>query len=506
VREESPRGPGRAVGALFLFLAGASPALAQVVDPGTVVQTIDTSLWSPPSPDPAGIAYRPDTGELITCDSEVEEMTIFAGVNLWTHSLGGTVSSTSTTTGYSDEPTGIAWDPAGGRVWFTDDIADLVFEFDFGPDGIWNTPDDVEFELDRYTDAGCDDLEDVTYDNVHDELFLAGGGISVICRVQPGANGFFDGAPPAGDDVVTIFDVEPHGIEDPEGIVYDPFWDTLIVADRSSRDLWELTPGGALLRRIDVDFPGGVKISGVTIAPGSTNPQLRNYWVTDRRVDNGEDPFENDGRIYEVVAIPLGGNGPPIVDAGPPQSIFWPNDTVNLSGFVSDDGHPYPPSVVASLWIPLSGPGSVSFGDASSPVTTATFTAPGQYVLQLEGDDSDEQTIDTVTIDVTATYGLTVLLSGAGSVGIDPPGGAYPGGTAVTLTAQPGSPSWRFAAWSGDASGTANPLVLGMDADKTVTAIFQPKGGGGGGGCGIGPELVAALPILLWLRRRQRRA
>jgi DNA-binding beta-propeller fold protein YncE len=480
--------------------------MAQVVDPGTVVQTIDTSLWSPPSPDPAGIAYRPDTGELITCDSEVEEMAIFAGVNLWTHSVGGTVSSTASTTGYSNEPTGIAWDPAGGRVWISDDIDDLVFEIDFGPDGIWNTPDDVEFELDEYTDAGCDDLEDVTYDNVHDELFIAGGGISAICRVQPGVNGFFDGAPPAGDDVVTIFDVEPHGIEDPEGIIYDPFWDTLVVADRRSRDLWEFTPGGALLRRIDVDFPGGVKISGVAIAPGSTNPMLRNYWVTDRRVDNGEDPFENDGRIYEVVAIPLGGNGPPIVDAGPPQSIFWPTDTVNLDGFVSDDGHPYPPSVVASLWSALSGPGSVAFGDASSPVTTATFSEPGHYVLQLEGDDSDEQTIDTVTIDVTATYSLTVVVSGGGSVGADPAGGPHPDGTAVTLTAQPGGTSWRFAAWSGDASGTANPLVLVMDADKSVTAIFQPKGGGGGGGCGIGPELAATLPLLLWLRRRQRRA
>jgi hypothetical protein len=171
---------------------------------------------------------------------------------------------------------------------------------------------------------------------------------------------------------------------------------------------------------------------------------------------------------------------------------------------VGDDGHPYPPSVVASLWSALSGPGSVDFGDASSPVTTATFSEPGQYVLQLEGDDSDEQTIDTVAIDVTATYSLTVVVSGAGSVDVDPAGGSHPGGTAVTLTAQPGGPSWRFAAWSGDAGGTANPLVLVMDADKSVTAIFQPKGGGSGG-CGIGPELVAALPLLLWLRRRRQR-
>jgi hypothetical protein len=506
VRGEFSLGLARASRIVVVSLLAASPLLAQGVDPGTVVQTIDTSIWSPSSPDPAGITYRPDIGELITCDSEVEEMTIFAGVNLWTHSLAGAVSSTDSTTDYSDEPTGIAWDPAGGRVWISDDIEDVVFEIGFGPDGVWNTADDVEFELEEYTDAGCDDLEGVTYDNVHDELFVAGGGAGVVCRIEPGTNGFFDGAAPAGDDVVTIFDVTPFGIGDPEGIVYDPFWDTLIVADRSSRDLWELTPGGALLRRIDVDFPGGVKLSGVAIAPGSANPMLRNYWVTDRRVDNGSDPFENDGRIYEVVAIPLGGNGAPVVDAGPPQNIQWPTDTVNLSGFVSDDGHPHPPSVVASLWSPVSGPGSVSFGSASSPVTTATFSEPGQYVLQLEGDDSDEQTIDTVTIDVTETYSLAVVPSGFGSVGVDPAAGPYPGGTPVTLTAEPGGAQWRFASWSGDASGTANPLVVVMDDDMDITAVFQSAGGGGGGGCGIGPELAAALPLLLWLHQRRRRA
>ena len=69
-----------------------------------------------------------------------------------------------------------------------------------------------------------------------------------------------------------------------------------------------------------MNFPSSTKPSGVAIAPGSTNPALRNYYVTDRRVDNDGDPTENDGRIFEVVAVPLGGNGAPIVDAGPPQT------------------------------------------------------------------------------------------------------------------------------------------------------------------------------------------
>jgi hypothetical protein len=53
----------RALVALAWVLGFAGPSAAQlVVDPGTVIQTIETSLWSPPSPDPSGITYRPDTG------------------------------------------------------------------------------------------------------------------------------------------------------------------------------------------------------------------------------------------------------------------------------------------------------------------------------------------------------------------------------------------------------------------------------------------------------------
>jgi hypothetical protein len=458
-------------GLLSALLAAASPASAQVVDPGTVIQTIDASLWSPPAPDTAGITYRPDTGELLTCDSEVEEMGIFAGVNLWTHTRTGIVTGTASTTAFSHEPTGIAWDPAGGRLWIADDNQRQIHEIDFGDDGVWNTADDVRTPLEEYDSDGCDDLEDVTYDNLHGHLYVSSGGSQEICRITPGSNGVFDGAPPEGDDLVTTFDVDPFGIDDPEGIVYDPFSNTLVVADRGTRDLYELNLGGGYLRRIHVNFPGGTKPSGVTIAPGSTNPLLRNYWVTDRRVDNDGDPNENDGRIYEVVAIPLGGNGSPIVDAGPAQTLTWPENQVNLSGFVTDDGHPYPPSELASLWSKQSGPGSVSFGSASSPSTTATFSAPGSYVLQLEGDDSLAQTVDTVAIMLGDTVTLSTTTVGPGSLTVEPPGGSYVYGQTVTLTATPG-PDAGFLGWSGDLGGAASPQPLLMDGDKLVTASF----------------------------------
>ncbi len=72
-------------------------------------------------------------------------------------------------------------------------------------------------------------------------------------------------------------------------------------------------------------------------------------------------------------------------------------------------------------------------------------------------------------------YTLTTTVAGQGS--IDPSGGTYNAGTQVTLTATPDT-GWQFDNWSGDASGSSNPVTITMDANKTVTANFSPTGGG----------------------------
>jgi hypothetical protein len=458
--------------ALLASLAVPQAASAQLVtDPGLVIQIIDTAAWTPSSPDPGGIAYLPESGEFITCDTEVDETSLWAGVNLWTHSNTGVVSSTESTIAFSNEPAGLAFEPGCSLMWIADDNSDKIWQIDLGPDGIFGTPDDFVEDLDGLGSAGCTDIEDVTYNTLDGHLYVGAGADQQICKIGPGLDGIFNGAPPTGDDTVTLFDVAVHGILDPEGIVYDPFWDTLVIADRRGQELYELTPNGDLLRKIDVNFPAGSKISGVAIAPGSTNPSLRNYYVTDRRVDNNDDPLENDGRIYEVVAIPLGGNAAPVVDAGEAQEIEWPLDSTLLDGFVNDDGHPYPPSTVLATWSQLSGEGTVGFDDASLPQATATFSAPGVYELQLVGDDSELQTTDTVTITVSHNVTLSASATGPGSVTLDPPGGIYPAGTSVTVTASP-DPDSAFTGWSGDLAGATNPESILMDDDKSVTASF----------------------------------
>jgi hypothetical protein len=79
------------------------------------------------------------------------------------------------------------------------------------------------------------------------------------------------------------------------------------------------------------------------------------------------------------------------------NSIAGGGAAADLAGVVSDvDGQ-----ALATGWTQVSGPGSVTFADAASPVTTANFTETGTYLLRLTADDGYAQTFDEVTVTVT---------------------------------------------------------------------------------------------------------
>jgi DUF1680 family protein len=54
----------------------------------------------------------------------------------------------------------------------------------------------------------------------------------------------------------------------------------------------------------------------------------------------------------------------------------------------------------ATTWSKTSGPGKVAFADAKSPVTTATFSAPGNYVLQLTADNGQTKAASNLNVRV----------------------------------------------------------------------------------------------------------
>ncbi|PYM07427.1 MAG: hypothetical protein DMD82_05410, partial [Candidatus Rokuibacteriota bacterium] len=112
-------------------------------------------------------------------------------------------------------------------------------------------------------------------------------------------------------------------------------------------------------------------------------------------------------------------------------------------------------------------PDQASYNYGTVVTLTATPSA-GTYFVSWGGDASGTTSPVTVTMDgpkgVTATFGyrLDVASVGGGTVVRSPNAAAYAPGTTVTLTPQPDA-FHHFVGWSGDASGSQNPLAVTMD-------------------------------------------
>ncbi len=82
---------------------------------------------------------------------------------------------------------------------------------------------------------------------------------------------------------------------------------------------------------------------------------------------------------------------------------------------------------------------------------------------------------DAAPLPTDPAKSFTLDVSGAahGSVTLDPPGGAYPAGTAVKLTPVPDK-HYAFLGWAGDTREISAPATIHMLGSRKVTALFAP--------------------------------
>jgi hypothetical protein len=79
--------------------------------------------------------------------------------------------------------------------------------------------------------------------------------------------------------------------------------------------------------------------------------------------------------------------------------------------------------------------------------------------------------ITTTPAGATPQYTLTLSAQGSGTVTPDNTNSLHPANVNITVTAAP-STGWYFANWSGDASGTINPLIVTMTSNLVITGNF----------------------------------
>ncbi len=99
-------------------------------------------------------------------------------------------------------------------------------------------------------------------------------------------------------------------------------------------------------------------------------------------------------RVYDSGNSP---NFAPTAIAGVDRTVVLPGMTY-LSGKAKDDGKPK--HSLTLRWSKQSGPGEVSFANSETAVTTAGFTAAGEYVLQLTADDGELKASDSLSVTV----------------------------------------------------------------------------------------------------------
>ncbi len=149
-------------------------------------------------------------------------------------------------------------------------------------------------------------------------------------------------------------------------------------------------------------LPTGLSINS---ASGSITGTVSNSGTfnTSVTVTDGRGGSANTTFVWSVSTVTV--NNPPTVNAGGDQVITFPS-SANLNGTANDDGLPNPPGSLTYNWSKLSGPGTVTFGNAGTRNTTASFSIAGVYVLQLSASDSVLSRTDNIQVTVEEPAGV----------------------------------------------------------------------------------------------------
>lgn len=166
-------------------------------------------------------------------------------------------------------------------------------------------------------------------------------------------------------------------------------------------------PFPAPLEHATVLLPAGKTHDAMLIAPAQAIGSVdRSLALFDRR--GGADG----GMITRVAITGVAAvNRAPVVNAGVDQYLPVNAATAfpvsaSLAGVVTDDGLVQP---LVLSWSQVSGPGTVTFGNASAAATTANLSARGVYTLRLSANDGEFTVSDDV---VVATNDAPVVNAG----------------------------------------------------------------------------------------------
>ena len=231
----------------------------------------------------------------------------------------------------------------------------------------------------------------------------------------------------------------------------------------------------------------GAADSFIANTDGVVNKMNNFFWYDWSTDPAGTDPNYQQPRLYFPWDLDVGLKGGNLG-----QSILW-GDGHLLQGLIKEEdetGTPFGYSTFQGDYLaiyremidgPLELSNLLAMVNSIEPViSTAMDTDPYQQTGSAAAEFQrirDFLTARYAVVDSQLNalmFTLTATVTGSGSIVADPDRTQFADGETVELTAV--ASGTVFVRWEGDASGSDNPLVLTMDASKSVTAVFAAPG------------------------------
>ena len=261
-----------------------------IVSP-TVVAVHDMAAIG--SADPSGLVYVPSLGTLFLSDSEAEEEPFFRSNNLFALNLDGSLKTNGAMSllGFTDEPTGLAFNPVNGFLYITDDDTFKIF---------WVDPANPTVKLGEFAlgNSSTRGPEDIAVDPTNGNLFVVNGSqVPTRTIVETTSTG------------TLVFCITlPSVIKDPEALAYDAVHDVFYVGGGFSNNVWKVDHSGAILDTLDIldnyrnpITNARVNVKDLEFAPSSNpndDPATLSLYVADYGAAHTANA--NDGRLFEI--------------------------------------------------------------------------------------------------------------------------------------------------------------------------------------------------------------
>lgn len=271
----------------------------------------------------------------------------------------------------------------------------------------------------------------------------------------------FDGT--TGKFLSKFADGAPQGIFDAADLLFGPDGN-LYVTGLDSGDVLRFNgKTGAFIDTFVAAHAGGLARAGdLKFGPDG------NLYVADTPASsNAGQVLRYDGKTgsFIDVFVPAGSGG--LLRAA--GILFHPilNPAV-LLGTVRDDGLPAG-STLTVTWSKVSGPGTVTFGNAHAARTTADFSAPGTYVLRLTASDGQLSSSADTTVTVSLASRTTPQISS-----VTPASGQQGQTLSVSITGQNTHFAQATTRVSFGAGVTVGSVVVRDDTHLTAQLSIDP--------------------------------